>query len=67
MPAGSKFGPLLRDVAIVVRAATCYNIRAVILSTCLVPCSLSLIARAQDVPAQDVRQFTDGPSLRRTG
>jgi hypothetical protein len=32
-----------------------------ILSTCLVACSLSLIARAQDVPAQDVRHFTDGP------
>jgi hypothetical protein len=35
-------------------------IRAMILSTCLVACSLSL-ARAQDVPAQDVRQYTDGP------
>jgi hypothetical protein len=41
-------------------------IRTVILSVCLVACSLSLSARAQDVPvqgapAQDVRQYTDGP------
>jgi hypothetical protein len=28
---------------------------------CLVACSLSLNARAQDAPAQDVRQYTDGP------
>jgi hypothetical protein len=41
-------------------------IKAVILSVCLVACSLSLSARAQDAPvqgapAQDVRQYTDGP------
>jgi hypothetical protein len=40
--------------------------KAVILSICLVACSLSLSARAQDpaaqvTPAQDVRQYTDGP------
>jgi hypothetical protein len=31
------------------------------LSTCLAACLLSLDARAQDAPAQDVRQYTDGP------
>jgi hypothetical protein len=40
--------------------------KPVILSVCLVACSLSLSARAQDAPvqgtpAQDVRQYTDGP------
>jgi hypothetical protein len=41
-------------------------IKTIILATCLVACSLSLSARAQDAPvqvapAQDVRQYTDGP------
>jgi hypothetical protein len=35
-------------------------IKTVILYMCLAACSLSLNARAQDAPAQDVRQFTDG-------
>jgi hypothetical protein len=41
-------------------------IRTILLSACLVICSLALSARAQDAPgqvapAQDVRQYTDGP------
>ena len=41
-------------------------IKAIVLSMCLVACSLSLSARAQDsppqvAPSQDVRQYTDGP------
>jgi hypothetical protein len=36
-------------------------IKTIIASICLLACSLSLTARAQDAPAQDVRQYTDGP------
>jgi len=40
--------------------------KTIILSACLVACSLTLSARAQDAsvqvaPARDVRQYTDGP------
>lgn len=35
--------------------------RAIILSMCLAACISPLSVRAQDVPAQDVRQYTEGP------
>lgn len=50
-------------------ADVCHNgkeemIRTIFLSVCLAAtCSLSLNARAQDAPAQDVRQYSDGPVI----
>ena len=38
-------------------------IKAIIVSMFLAACSLAFIARAQDAPTQDVRQFTDGPVI----
>jgi len=35
--------------------------KAIILSMCLVACTTSLNARAQSAPAQDVRQYSEGP------
>lgn len=35
--------------------------KTMIFAMCLAACSLSFDARAQDAPAQDVRQYIDGP------
>ena len=35
--------------------------KTVLVAMCLAACTLSLDARAQDAPTQDVRQYTDGP------
>ena len=36
-------------------------VKTLIVAMCLAACILSLDARAQNAPAQDVRQYTDGP------